>query len=109
MPSGLLECQKGNQLKTTRWDFHFCSPVGAPQHANSTDSQPVSNKWDLQHSPPAQFHKVKEKRSRSCSSAWAAIPGSGSAHVPAKAPALDNLFDPFIFGDEGQSAELRTS
>jgi hypothetical protein len=67
MPSRLLECPKGNQLKTTRWDFHFRSPAGAAKHANFTDSQ------------------------------------------PANAPVLDNLFDPFIFGDVGQSAELRTS
>jgi len=37
------------------------------------------------------------------------MPGFGSAHVPANTPALGNLFDPFIFGDEGQSAELITS
>lgn len=57
-------------------------------------------------SPAAQFHNLKEKHARSCQ---LCIPGFGSAYVPANTPALGSLFDPFIFCDEGQSAELMTS
>ena len=60
-------------------------------------------------SPAAQFHNLKEKHARSCQLCMGGIPGFGSAHVPANTPALANLFNPFIFGDEGQSAELITS
>jgi len=74
-----------------------------------THSQPVSNKWDLQLLQPPKFHNLKEKHARSCQLCMGGIPSFGSAHVPANTPALANLFNPFIFGDEGQSAELITS
>jgi hypothetical protein len=107
MPSRLLECQKGNQLKTTRWEFHFRSQVGAP-HANFTHSQPVSNKWDLQLlQPPNSITSRRSTRGRASSAS--AVFRVLAACVPANTPALGNLFDPFIFGDEGQSAELITS
>jgi len=109
MPFGLLECQKGNQLKTTRWDFHFRSLLGASQHANFYAFATRQQQMGLTTSPAAQFHNLKEKQARSCQLRMGGIPGLGSAPVPANTPALGNLFDPFIFGDEGQSAELITS